>query len=158
MEDVEPPLYKISEFEINKDLVRPHQLASIGGNRTVFDQRLGPNGFTNRGPRRFRIADLGGLIEDLRHNKLLYLVTIPRQWNNQDNVNTWETHHGKIQGVNMQANGGFIGTFQNPTSLYPYSTQARKEIKNSQGKGWQAQKPEHHHPVVIYGCLRRLQR
>ena len=36
------------------------------GTRLFFDQRLGPNDFTNRGPRRFPTADLGGLIEDVR--------------------------------------------------------------------------------------------
>ena len=56
--------------------------------RLFFYQRLGPNDVTNRGPRRFPTADLGGLIEDVRRNKLLDLVTIPSQWNNQENVNT----------------------------------------------------------------------
>ena len=37
--------------------------------RLFFDQRLGPNDFTNRGPRRFPTSDLGGLIEDVRWNK-----------------------------------------------------------------------------------------
>ena len=36
-----------------------------------LDQRLGPNDFTNRVPRRFPTSDLGGLIEDVRRNKLL---------------------------------------------------------------------------------------
>ena len=51
--------------------------------RLFFDQRLGPNDFTNKGPRRFPMADLEGLTEDVRRNKLLDSVTIPRQWNNQ---------------------------------------------------------------------------
>ena len=33
--------------------------------RLFLDQRLGPNDFTNRGPRRFHTADLGVLIEDV---------------------------------------------------------------------------------------------
>ena len=63
--------------------------------RLFFGQRLGPNDFTNKGPRRFPMADLGGLIEDVRRNKLLDLVTIPRQWKNQDTGKNWATHHGK---------------------------------------------------------------
>ena len=62
------------------------------------DQRLGPNDFTNKVPRIFPTADLGGLIKDVRRNKFLDSVIMPRQWNNQENVNTWGTHQGKIQG------------------------------------------------------------
>ena len=91
--------------------------------------------------RRSPIADLGGSIEDERRNKLLDSVTMPRKWNNQENVNTWGTNHSKIQGGNMQTNGGFPGTVQRPTSLDPYSTQARKIIQNTKVKGWQAQNP-----------------
>ena len=73
--------------------------------KDFFYQRPGANNFTNWGPRRFPTADLGGLIEDVRQNKFLDSVTIPRQWNHQENINTWGTHQGKIQGVCMQANG-----------------------------------------------------
>ena len=72
--------------------------------------------------RRSPIADLGGSIEDERRNKLLDSVTMPRKWNNQYNLNTWETHHDKIQGGGMQENGVFPRTVQRPTSLDPYST------------------------------------
>ena len=47
--------------------------------RLFFNKRLGPYDFTNRGPRRFPTADLGGLIEDVRRYKILDLVTMPRQ-------------------------------------------------------------------------------
>ena len=47
--------------------------------RLFFDQRLGPNDFTNRVPRRFPTVDLGGLIEYVRQNKFLDSVTMPRQ-------------------------------------------------------------------------------
>ena len=60
--------------------------------RTFFDQRLGPNDFTNRVPRRSPIDDLGGLIENVRRERFLYLVIMPRKWNKQDNMNTWGTH------------------------------------------------------------------
>ena len=66
--------------------------------RLSFYQRLGPNDFMNKGPRRFPAADLGGLIKGVRRNKLLDSVTISRQWNNQENENKWATHHGKGQG------------------------------------------------------------
>ena len=66
---------------------------------------------------------------------------MPRHWNKQYNVNTWATHHVRIQGVNMQANGVFPSIVQKPTSLDPYSTQARNGMQNSQGKGWQAKNP-----------------
>ena len=98
----------------------PHHLASIGGDETVFGQRLGPNDLKNKGPRIFPMDDLGGLIKDLRRNKLLDLVTILRQWNNQDNGNNWETHHGKGRGGNMQANGGFFGVIKMPKGPDPY--------------------------------------
>ena len=44
--------------------------------------------------------------------------------------------------------------------LDPYSTQARKRIKNQnlQGKGLQVQNPEHHHPVLIIFMARFLQK
>ena len=72
--------------------------------RLFFGQCLGPNGFTNKGPRRFLTADLGGLIEDVRRNKILGSVTIPSQWNNQDTGNNWTNHQGKGHRGNMQAN------------------------------------------------------
>ena len=46
--------------------------------RLFFDQQLGPNDFTNRGPRRSPTSDLGEFIENLRQNKFLNLVTMPR--------------------------------------------------------------------------------
>ena len=79
MEGIESPLYQISEVKFYKDKVRPHHLASIGGNKTFY-QRMVPNDFTNRVPRRSPTADLGGLIEDLIRNKFLDSVTMPRQW------------------------------------------------------------------------------
>ena len=93
--------------------------------RLFFDQQLGPNDFTNRGPRRSPTDDLGGLIEDIRRNKLLDSVTIPRQCNNQENLSTWRTTMAKFGG-GMQENGVFPGNVQRPTSLDPYSTQAIK--------------------------------
>ena len=81
-----------------------------------------------------------------------------RQWDNQENVNTWTTRHGKIQGGNMQANGVLSGTVQRPTSLDPYSTQSRKGIQNSQEKGWQEQNPEHRHLVLIKFMAKFLQK
>ena len=59
---------------------------------------------------------------------------MPRQWNNQENINTWGTHQGKSQGGGMQATGVFPGNVQRPTSLDPYSTQARKGIHNLRGE------------------------
>ena len=126
--------------------------------RLFFDQRLGPNDFTNRGPRRFPTADLGGLIEDVRQNKLLDSVTMPRQWNHQENINTWGTHQGKSQGGNMQATGVFPGNIQRPTSLDPCSIQARKGIQNLQGKGWHTQNAEHLHPVLVKFMANFLQK
>ena len=58
----------------------------------------------------------------------------------------------------MQKNGGFTGTVQRPTILEPYSTQARKGIQNSKGKGWQAQNPEHLHPVLTKFMAKLLQK
>ena len=58
----------------------------------------------------------------------------------------------------MQANGFFPGSVQRPTGLDPYPTQAKKGIKNPQGKGWQAKNPEHRHPVLIKFMARFLQK
>ena len=106
--------------------------------RLFFDQRLGPNDFMNNVPRRFPTDDLGGLIEDVRRNKLLDSVTMPRQWNNHQNCNTWATHNGKGQGGNMQANVFFPGAAQRPTDPDPYSTQAGNgnRYQTPQWKGW----------------------
>ena len=46
--------------------------------RLFFDQRLGLNDFTNRGPIISPTSVLGGLIDDVRQNQLLDSVTIPR--------------------------------------------------------------------------------
>ena len=53
---------------------------------------------------------------------------------------------------------GFPGTVQRPTILDLYSTQARNGIQNPHGKGWQAQNPEHRHPVLIKFMSRFLQK
>ena len=49
----------------------------------------------------------------------------------------------------MQENGVYSGKVQCPTSVDPYSTQARKGIQNLQGKECQTQNPEHRHPVLV---------
>ena len=60
----------------------------------------------------------------------------------------------------MQANRVFPSAFQMPTGLDPYSKQARNGTKdqNPQGKGCQAQNPEHRHPVPIKFMARFLQK
>ena len=95
---------------------------------------------------------MGGLIEVVRQNKLLDSVTIPRQWNHQENINTWGTHQGNIRGGDMQTNGVYSGNIRRPTILYPYSTQAIKGIQNLQGKVRQTQNLEHRYPVLV-NCL-----
>ena len=118
--------------------------------RLFFDQQLVPNDLTNRGPRRFPTADLGGLIKDVRRNKLLDPVTMKRQWNNQENLNTWATHHGKIQGGNVQPNGVFryspkVNKFR---PLFNISKKGNGNFIRG-GMLWQAQNPEHRHLVII---------
>ena len=49
----------------------------------------------------------------------------------------------------MQATGVFTDNVQIPTSLDPYSTQARKGIQNLQGKGRQTQNTKHRHLVLV---------
>ena len=58
----------------------------------------------------------------------------------------------------MQANGVYSDNVQRPKSLDPYSTHARKEIQNLQGKGWQTQNPEHCHPVLVKFMAKFLQK
>ena len=119
--------------------------------RLFFDQRLGPNNFTNKGPSILPTADLGVLTKDVWRNKLLGLVTIPRQWNNQDNGNSWEKHHGKGHRDNIQENGAFSDAVPMPKSTDPYSLPAVNVTGNQtpKGRGWKAPIPEHHHPVFI---------
>ena len=57
----------------------------------------------------------------------------------------------------MQENGVFPGNVQRPTSLDPYSTQARKVMQNLQRKRWQTQNPEHRHPVLVKSMAKFLQ-
>ena len=96
MEGVETPLYQI--IEVKKSRIRCAHITwqVLEETRLFLYQRLGPNDFINRGPRILPTADLGGLIEDIRRNKFFDSVTIPRQWNNKENVNTWGTHQGNI--------------------------------------------------------------
>ena len=58
----------------------------------------------------------------------------------------------------MQPNGVYSGNVQRPTGLESYATQARKGIKNLQGKGCQAQNPEHRHPVLVKFMAKFLQK
>ena len=52
----------------------------------------------------------------------------------------------------------FSDNVQMPTSLDPYSTQARKGVQNTQGKGWQTKNPEHRHPVLVKFIAKFLQK
>ena len=61
-------------------------------------------------------------------------------------------------GVKYASKWVFPGTVQRPKGLDPYSKQARKEIQNTQGKGWQVQNTEHRHPVLIKFMARFLQK
>ena len=49
----------------------------------------------------------------------------------------------------MQANAVFPDNVERPTSLDPYSTQAKKGIKILQWEGQKTQNPEHRHPVLV---------
>ena len=131
-----------------------HRLESIGGDDNFFDQRMGPNGFTNKGPRRFTTADFGGLIEYLRQNKVLDLFTMPMQWNNQDNGNNWVSHQVKGHGGNMQANV-FFSAVKMPKGPEPYLPPTGNLIRyqKPQGKVWQTPNPEHWMAVFWVWCL-----
>ena len=65
---------------------------------------------------------------------------------------------GQDSGGGYASKWGFPGNVQRPTSLDPYSTQARKGIKNLQEKVWQTQKPEHCHPVLVKFMAKFLQK
>ena len=79
--------------------------------RMFFDQRLGTNDLKNKGPWIFPTANLGGFIEDVCCNKFLDYITMPSQWNTQDNGNKWSTHNGKGQGTSGQSNLEFLVPF-----------------------------------------------
>ena len=83
MEVIESPLYKTMQSKFTRIWCAHITWQVLEETKLFFDQSLVPNDFTNRGPRRFPTADLGGLIEDVRRNKLLDSVTMPRQWNQQ---------------------------------------------------------------------------
>ena len=76
--------------------------------RMFFNRWMVPNDFINKGPRRFPTIYLWWLIEYVRRNNFLDLVTMPRQWNNQESGNTWATHHGKGQGGVYKQIGVFM--------------------------------------------------
>ena len=50
MEGIYSPHYKIIEVNIYQDLVRPHHLASIGGNINVLDQIILQIGYQEYSP------------------------------------------------------------------------------------------------------------
>ena len=125
MEGIESPLYKAVKSKFTR-IRCAHITWQVLEETRLFYQRLGPNDFTNRGPRRFPTADLGGLIEDVRRKKFLDSVTMPRQWNHQENINTWVTHQVNSQGGGMQTNRVYSGNVQRPKSLNPYATDATK--------------------------------
>ena len=79
-----------------------------------FAQRLGPDDFVNGGPRHFPMAELTGLIDDVRQNNPLDSVTITGRWyfnnegifgynKNWDN-NTWLGKQG--HGTKIPKNTG----------------------------------------------------
>ena len=84
MEGIESPLYKAVKSKFTR-IRCAHITWQVLEETRLFYQRLGPNDFTNRGPRRFPTADLGGLIEDVRRKKILDSVTMPSKRNNQGN-------------------------------------------------------------------------
>ena len=128
--------------------------------RIFFDQRLGPNDLTNKGPRRLTSAGSGVFIGYVWRNKLLDLVTMPRHWNNKDTGENWATHQSKGRRSNMQEHGVLPGAVQMTTGPKPYSPPAgdRTRYKTPQGKGWQAPNPEHRHLMFIKFMVRLLQK
>ena len=86
-----------------------------------FGQQLGPNDFTNKGPRIFFTSDLGGLIDNVRTNKLLDSVTIPMQQNTKDQRNNWYTHHVNGQRDSSKSIGEFYGAVPMPSDTDLYS-------------------------------------
>ena len=128
--------------------------------RMFFGQCLGPNDFTNKGPRGFPTANLGFLVEDVQRNKLLDSITMSRQWITQDHGNNWYTHHYKGQGASIQANGEFSGDVPMPRVPYPYPMPSVNTTgsQTPKGGGWKAPSPEHFHPVFIKFMARFLQK
>ena len=109
--------------------------------RLFLGQRLGPNNFTDKELKSFSADNLIDLIKYVRCNKLLVLVTIPRQWNNQYNGNNWATCHDKGHRGNMQTNGVFSDAVPMPKGSYPYSLLVGNGTvsKTPQGMGWKEQ-------------------
>ena len=74
------------------------------------------------------------MIEDVQKNKLLGSVTMPRQWSNQDNVNTWATHHGKTQGE-VYNQWGFSRYLPKGNGLRPLLNSSKKGNSKSTREG-----------------------
>ena len=127
--------------------------------RLLFDQRIGPNNFTNNGPKKPPTAYLGGLIEDVRRKNLLDSVTMPGKFNTKDHGKNWSTHHdkgkgergkGKGQGAISQSNGSFYGAvpMTRGTEYYSQVSGNLTGEQSPQGRGWKDTSPEHLHPVL----------
>ena len=72
------PSHKAVRYKFNRIMCAHIIWQLLEETRLFLDQWLGP-GFMNKGQRRFPTADLGGLVEDVRRDQLLDLVTMLRQ-------------------------------------------------------------------------------
>jgi len=125
--------------------------------RQFFGMRLGPNDFTNGGPGLYPTVELGGLIEDVRRNRPLESVTLPRQWKFQEN--SFGSNMALGQGSNHNHNA-FGGNQHRPQGQDPFSppVSSGQATKPLQGKGWVPPSPDPRHPFFINFMGKFLQR
>ena len=124
--------------------------------RLLFAQRLRPDDFVFGGTRRFPMAELTGLIDDVQKNKPLDSVTLPGRWNFknegrfgyniQGGANTWlrkQGHGEKIPKNTGTFGGGVGGAATPPRGPEPYTNTSgmipqhiTSGGRQGQGLGW----------------------
>ena len=125
--------------------------------RLFFDQRLGPNDFTNMGPRRSPTPDFGGLIKDVRQKNIGFshnakAMEPPREYKHLGNL------PGQESGGEYESKWGLFRQRPKAYKFIPLIDTGKKGIQNLQGNGWQTQNPEQRHPVLVKFMAKFLQK
>ena len=66
---------------------------------------------------------------------------MPRQWNDQDNVNTWGTHHGKLQGGEYASQWVLLRHHSKDIQFRPLLKTSKKGNAKSTMEGMAYEKP-----------------
>ena len=135
-----------------------------------FAQRLGPDDFVNGGPRKFPMAELKGLIDDVRQNNPLDSVTITGRWYfNNEGIFGYNKNGTITHGLGSKATGQRSQQIQDnlgedlgaqsppPKGPDPCTTTSGVILQNflsggrqGQGSGCQSLTPDPLHPTFHY--------